>query len=140
MSWGLTMATIFLFFLGYLIRSPAVVPATRLREIVFPFFCALLPFGVYESPNWAPLPWAAKMRLTEILTPFFFRPPGYWNWTSTGLIFLGNFMIVVGMINLKKSFSIMAEARAFISQGFYRWIRHPIYLGESLVTLGFCVW
>src|SRR5262249_20031344 len=102
-NWGLIMGTIFLFFLVYLIRNPAVVPASRFREVIFPFFCALLPFGVYESPNWAHFSWAGKIHLTKILTPFFYRPPGYWNWTSTGLIFMGNFLIVSGMISLKNS-------------------------------------
>jgi protein-S-isoprenylcysteine O-methyltransferase Ste14 len=140
LNWSLTMATIFLFFMTYFTRVPAVAPASRLREIVFPFLCVLLPFGVYESTGWTYFSWLGNHpSLVAALKPFFNRPPGYWNWTSTGLIFFGNLLIVTGMFSLKSSFSIMAEARIFISRGPYRWIRHPIYVGESLATLGFCV-
>jgi protein-S-isoprenylcysteine O-methyltransferase Ste14 len=40
---------------------------------------------------------------------------------------------------LRGSFGIMAEARAPVTSGPYHYVRHPLYLGESLTMLGLCV-
>src|SRR4030095_8782320 len=66
-------------------------------------------------------------------------PFGSWKVVSESLIVLGSILILWGLISLRKSFSIMAEAREFIRHGPYRWIRHPVYLGESLATLGWFI-
>jgi len=41
--------------------------------------------------------------------------------------------------HLKSSFSIMAEARTPVMSGPYRFVRHPLYLGEALTMLGLCL-
>ena len=53
--------------------------------------------------------------------------------------FLGDVIAFWALLYLRRSFSIMAEVRDLQLRGPYRWIRHPMYLGEILATLGFCL-
>ena len=53
------------------------------------------------------------------------------------IVFLADFMIVLGMIlsifslaSLGRSFSIIPQARKLVKSGPYRLVRHPIYVGE----------
>lgn len=41
--------------------------------------------------------------------------------------------------HLRGSFSILAEARRLVTSGPYRYIRHPLYLGEAVTMLGLCL-
>ncbi len=43
----------------------------------------------------------------------------------------------LSLMHLGRSFSLMAEARALVTDGPYRLIRHPLYLGELLTLVGF---
>lgn len=40
---------------------------------------------------------------------------------------------------LGRSFSVIAQARAVVDRGPYRWVRHPLYLGEIVSSLGVAV-
>jgi protein-S-isoprenylcysteine O-methyltransferase Ste14 len=62
------------------------------------------------------------------------------------LVTVGIILTVIGfhfslwaMWHLRASFGIMAEARAPVMSGPYRYVRHPLYLGESLSMLGLCL-
>jgi protein-S-isoprenylcysteine O-methyltransferase Ste14 len=63
-----------------------------------------------------------------------------------GLIAAGLLLTLVGyyvslwaLWHLRASFAIMAEARAPVTSGPYHYVRHPLYLGESLSFLGLCL-
>ncbi len=64
LQWLLIVFPFFVFFWSYLFRLPAKAVANRFREIIFPFWVALLPFGVYESNRLAYIIWIRK---TEFL-------------------------------------------------------------------------
>jgi protein-S-isoprenylcysteine O-methyltransferase Ste14 len=56
---------------------------------------------------------------------------------------LGAVLILAGMTVavwtlgwLGRSFSVMPEARRLVTGGPYRWVRHPLYLGEAVQSLG----
>jgi protein-S-isoprenylcysteine O-methyltransferase Ste14 len=55
---------------------------------------------------------------------------------STLLILAGNSLGALVLLYFRRSFSIMAEARRLVTSGPYRFIRHPLYLGEELAALG----
>jgi protein-S-isoprenylcysteine O-methyltransferase Ste14 len=55
---------------------------------------------------------------------------------STVLILLGSAAAVVALLNLGRSFSMMAEARRLVTSGPYRFVRHPLYLAEELAIIG----
>jgi len=48
----------------------------------------------------------------------------------------GNAFAVVVLTQLRQSFSIMAEARQLVTEGVYRMVRHPLYLGEEIAAIG----
>lgn len=54
------------------------------------------------------------------------------------LITLGNIIDVWGYLVLCRSFGIVPEARELKTTGPYRWVRHPVYLGQFLAQGG--VW
>jgi protein-S-isoprenylcysteine O-methyltransferase Ste14 len=55
---------------------------------------------------------------------------------SLVLLLAGNALAAVAMVHLGRSFSIMAEARRLVTGGPYRVVRHPIYVAETIGTLG----
>jgi len=55
---------------------------------------------------------------------------------STSLVIFGDFIATIVLVQLRGSFSIMAEARQLITSGTYRIVRHPLYLAEEFATIG----
>jgi protein-S-isoprenylcysteine O-methyltransferase Ste14 len=53
---------------------------------------------------------------------------------------LATVLTVWGMWNLRRSFSITVEARELVTTGVYRFVRHPVYLGEIMAALAVTVW
>jgi protein-S-isoprenylcysteine O-methyltransferase Ste14 len=52
------------------------------------------------------------------------------------LMLAGTLLAVSGYVFLGGSFSILVEARELRSGGPYRWIRHPVYLGQIVAMTG----
>jgi protein-S-isoprenylcysteine O-methyltransferase Ste14 len=55
---------------------------------------------------------------------------------SSMLILTGNFLSVMVIRRLGRSFSIMAEARVLVTDGPYALVRHPLYLVEEIAIVG----
>jgi protein-S-isoprenylcysteine O-methyltransferase Ste14 len=55
---------------------------------------------------------------------------------STLLILVGDGIAVAALVRLRRSFSIMPEARDLVTTGLYRLVRHPLYLAEAIATIG----
>jgi protein-S-isoprenylcysteine O-methyltransferase Ste14 len=55
---------------------------------------------------------------------------------STVLILLGSAAALYTLLQLGRSFSMMAEARRLVTSGPYRFVRHPLYLAEELAIIG----
>lgn len=52
--------------------------------------------------------------------------------TAQALMTIGLVVMVVGLLSLGRSFGVMPRARGLVRTGLYRWVRHPLYLGEFL--------
>jgi protein-S-isoprenylcysteine O-methyltransferase Ste14 len=55
---------------------------------------------------------------------------------GTVLILAGTAFAIVSLLTLRTSFGLFPEARALVTAGPYRWVRHPVYLGEILAAAG----
>jgi protein-S-isoprenylcysteine O-methyltransferase Ste14 len=140
LQWSVIVIPFAIFFWSYLFRKPALCAANRMREIIFPFFCALLPFAVYESSSLVHGMWVHKTPwIRQILKPFY--PGGFeiYDGLSYFFILIGDLIALWALFYLKSSFSIMSEVRDWVNRGPYQWIRHPMYLGEIFATMGFCL-
>ena len=55
---------------------------------------------------------------------------------SMFLMLAGDGFAIVVLMQLRRSFSIMPEARELVTSGLYRFVRHPLYLAEEIVAIG----
>jgi protein-S-isoprenylcysteine O-methyltransferase Ste14 len=58
---------------------------------------------------------------------------------ATLLILVGSSAAVVALLQLRRSFSMMAEARRLVTSGPYRYVRHPLYLADEVAILGILI-
>lgn len=108
---------------AYTVRRPPVDRARGGREILVPLFGAVLPFALLTSP-----PHSLVASSPAALHAVF-----WWMTAATVLT-------VWGLGYLGRSFSITVEARAPVSRGPYRWVRHPVYLGEMATAAAVAMW
>jgi protein-S-isoprenylcysteine O-methyltransferase Ste14 len=108
---------------AFLVRVNPVDRSRGWREVALPVVGALLPFAFLASP---PHPFVlARPRLLSVV---------FW-WMTASTAFT-----VWGVWALRRAFSITVEARAVVTGGPYRWVRHPVYLGELLTAVAVCAW
>lgn len=62
-------------------------------------------------------------------------PPSV-GFASTVLVLAGEGFAALALVRLRRSFSIMPEARELVTTGPYRFVRHPLYLAEELAAIG----
>jgi protein-S-isoprenylcysteine O-methyltransferase Ste14 len=91
------------------------------------FVIWMVPILGFINPDWG----AAYYRLLwpESLT-------WYRALIGSVLITVGNIIDVWGYVVLCRSFAIVPEARELKTTGPYRWVRHPVYLGQFLAQAG----
>lgn len=123
---------------GFLLRTPPKSRARRPLEILLPLLAAFWPFWPFILQ--AILQWLDPPS-ARAYSRFMLESAG---WTplrfllGASLIVLGNALDVWGYAYLVRSLSIVVEARQLIVRGPYRFIRHPIYLGQMIAQAG--VW
>ncbi len=55
------------------------------------------------------------------------------------LMFLGAIISTIGLLSLRKNFSITPEVRGLVVSGLYSLVRHPMYLGSFISIGGFVI-
>lgn len=55
---------------------------------------------------------------------------------ATMFLLAGNALAIGSLAFLGRSFGILPEARRLVTHGPYRWVRHPLYLGEVVAAVG----
>jgi protein-S-isoprenylcysteine O-methyltransferase Ste14 len=108
---------------AYAVRRAPVERARGSREILVPLLGAVLPFGLLTSPP-HPLVASHPAALEAV----------FW-WMTAATAFT-----VWGLGCLGGSFSGTVEARAPVLRGPYRWVRHPVYLGEMATAAAVALW
>lgn len=136
-------------FAGYILafttRQPARSVARGFMQVVFPLGVAAMPVIITLTPMnfqslWPPMLRTVGDRLAAHglvkLSPLF------WNWEPIffvflGIVILGGAINLVGLITLRRAFTIMSEARMFIHRGIFKRVRHPLYAGHFVMFFGY---
>jgi len=114
--WWLEVVYFILLILTYVLRS-------QVRERAVGF-----------SERW--LPFLIPMFLMSLGTePIVHADLRMW---AISLLMVGDAIQLTGVWTLRRNFSVMVEARSVVSQGIYRYVRHPLYLGGFFSGAG--VW
>jgi protein-S-isoprenylcysteine O-methyltransferase Ste14 len=67
-------------------------------------------------------------------------PPGaVWQGLSDVLLLAGTAWAIWSLRSLGRNLSVIAQARDVADRGPYRWIRHPLYVGEIVSSLGLAI-
>jgi len=93
---------------------------------------------VYKALGMAPRAWAlmgAYFSYLLLLIPKATPSPAV-ALISSMLLLAGTTGSICTLIWLGKAFSILPQARQLVTDGPYRWVRHPLYLTEQLSALG----
>lgn len=113
---------------GLLTQSKLRQKPDRIIEIILPFFCISWNLAYNFFPIFSP-------EINFIILPQKFLQ--FSLWTGVLLTALGCLWSSVAIIQMRKSFSIFVEVREIITNGLYRYVRHPIYFGHILTHIGF---
>ena len=116
-------------YLGYIAayasRVKAVQIAQGFMETWFPVMVAGIPVLMslmpYSLPRWAPF--------TSLRHLYFYLG-------ISALILLGGSINFIGLLTLRRAFTIMSEARQLITHGIFRYVRHPLYTGHFIMFFG----
>ena len=123
--WTIETAIYLGYVASYASRARAVSIAGGFFEVGFPILVAGLPilifFMPYSLPQW--LPFSSTWYLVFYLI-------------IMGLIAFGGLMNLIGLITLRRAFTIMSEARVLITRGIFRFVRHPLYSGHIIMFFG----
>jgi protein-S-isoprenylcysteine O-methyltransferase Ste14 len=127
------------------------VAAGPLPTGLYFLFCAI-PVGIYVT---RPRPTARDGRLvaraaglvgtTMLLVvgafpdPVLFTPPAALRDAATPLAIVAFSIAVTGLLYLRRSLSIIPEARRLVTGGPYRLIRHPLYAAEMLAAFALLI-
>lgn len=120
--WAVETFVFVVFLISYAIRKDPVSRSRGVREILIPLIGGVLPFALLISP---------PHRLI-IGSEMYARIVFIWMTAATCLT-------VWGLWTLRRSFSVTVEARELVSGGPYRFVRHPVYLGEMLTAAAVAV-
>lgn len=137
--WILETLFFLMLFISYLFRDRAKSYARGFMEAVFPYICSSLPFVLARSSFW---PSADGREFTRIhwggilmnVTQVQISP---WPLVVIVSVMLAGIIITSSSVPyMIRSFSIKAEVRRLVVNGPYRYVRHPIYLGEFISSFG----
>jgi protein-S-isoprenylcysteine O-methyltransferase Ste14 len=132
--WFLITFLFVLFWSAYWRRRPALALASRPVEILLPLVCSGLPLAQYPPRGvMEALGALLGVNASVLWQPLSSLDPR----VGLALMAAGEAVTVAGMLTLGRSFSIFSEVRELRTSGLYRWVRHPLYLGEMVAVWGY---
>ncbi len=117
-----------LIFAGLVIKKKMHKSPDSLQEIIVPFVSTFF-YLLFDYVKYSPF------QMSFLFVPEQFIPICLGIGTVINAI--GITVSAIATYNLRHSFSVLVEIRDIVSQGFYRYVRHPIYLGYNISTIGF---
>jgi protein-S-isoprenylcysteine O-methyltransferase Ste14 len=108
-------------------RHVTVLPK-NMKDLLVPLATTFF-YLAYEASRYLP------MRLTQNICPVVWQIPSM----TAGLLLnlIGLSIATWATISLGRSYGILIEVRKVVTEGAYRWMRHPIYFGYLFFLLGF---
>jgi protein-S-isoprenylcysteine O-methyltransferase Ste14 len=103
----------------YLRRGPAVATSNSVTAHAAAIAATWLPFALPLHPGAAP--GQGRQALSDVL------------------LICGMAWAVWTLRFLDRNVSVLAQAREVVAQGPYRWVRHPLYIGEIVSALGVAI-
>lgn len=103
----------------YLRRGPAVATSGSVTAHAAAITATWLPFAIPLLHGAAAAP--ARQAFADVLL-------------TCGMVWA-----VWSLRYLDRNVSVLAQARGVVVQGPYRWVRHPLYLGEIVASLGLAI-
>jgi protein-S-isoprenylcysteine O-methyltransferase Ste14 len=103
----------------YLRRGPAVATSGSVTAHAAAITATWLPFALPLQPG-AP-PGQGRQAMSDVL------------------LICGMAWAVWALRYLDRNVSVLAQAREVVAQGPYRWVRHPLYVGEIVSSLGLAI-
>ncbi|MRR17121.1 MAG: hypothetical protein EG826_11755 [Deltaproteobacteria bacterium] len=120
--WAAETLVFLVFLVSYAVRTDPVSRSRGVGEIVLPLLGGVLPFALLGTP---PHP-AVISSLTYLYIIFI-------SMTAATVL------TIWGLWTIRRSFSITVEVRELVVGGPYRFVRHPVYLGEILTACAIAV-
>lgn len=80
--------------------------------------------------------------LAGTVVPMFLQPGGTGlvpEVVSASVASAGVLVTSAGLLALGHSFGVVPSNRGIVSNGIYRWVRHPLYAGYFVTHVGFCL-
>jgi protein-S-isoprenylcysteine O-methyltransferase Ste14 len=126
--WTLETAIAAGYLAAFATRLPAKGVARGFMETAFPLLVLLLPAAITGSPYTLPslVPAASAWHAPALMLALL-------------LLAGGEALNVWGLMTLRRSFSMMPEARALVTSGPFKRMRHPLYAGHSFAFLGYAL-
>jgi len=130
--WGVKLASWLIetgIFLGYIAayvsRARAIRMARGFMETAYPIMVAAIPILISLTPYNLPrrIPFSSQHHLSSYLL-------------IMAIILLGGLINLIGLLTLRRAFTIMTEARALITRGIFGLVRHPLYTGHFIAFCG----
>lgn len=126
---------VFLFFFNiliayflYMTKSGTKVYPDRYEEVVVPIIATFwfFSYSLVEMIPYGANPVVVPASLLDVMIPF-------------GILvnLIGHGLSIVGVLSLRQSFGIVTKVNEIITTGLYGVVRHPIYFGYLVMTIGF---
>jgi protein-S-isoprenylcysteine O-methyltransferase Ste14 len=113
-----------------LVGRRVMSPPQNLLDLVVPVGTTFF-YLAYSAVLWLPMAFQKSL-----------CPPSWQHFClALGLFFnlAGLCVTVWAAIHLGRSFGILIEVRKPVMQGAYRWVRHPMYVGDFCFLIGFAI-
>lgn len=112
----------------FMTKSGTKVYPDRYQEVVVPVLATFwfFSYSLVEMVPYATNPVLVTPQFLEVMIPI-------------GILFnlIGHGLSIAGVLSLRQSFGIVTKVNEIITTGLYGVVRHPIYFGYLVMTIGF---